>query len=111
MWHKNLSPNLKLLASTAPGLFVPLSRRHKVNALAIALSVMMLMTGVRVGNGKVLLHEMGSLRFAFAPQEAQKQRIVMLRHNDTAEGSRCAITSDSLLNDYSSYVEGERFLV
>ena len=110
MWHKNLSPNLKPLASTAPGLFVPLSRRHKVNALAIALSVMILMAGVRVGNGKVLLHEAGSLRFAFAAQEAQK-RIVMLRHNDTAEGSRCTITSDSLLDDYISYVEGERFLV
>lgn len=35
----------------------------------------------------------------------------MLRHNETAEGSRCTVTSDSLLDDYSSYVEGERFLV
>ena len=35
----------------------------------------------------------------------------MLRHSETAEGSRCTITSDSLLDDYSSYVEGERFLV
>ena len=35
----------------------------------------------------------------------------MLRHSDTSEGSRCTITSDSLLDDYSSYVEGERFLV
>jgi hypothetical protein len=47
---------------------------------------------------------------SFIPQIPQK-RIVLLRHNDTTEGSRCIITSDSLLDDYSSYVEGERFLV
>jgi hypothetical protein len=47
---------------------------------------------------------------SFIPQSAQK-RIVLLRHNETAEGSRCIVTSDSLLDDYSSYVEGERFLV
>lgn len=68
------------------------------------------MAGARIGHGKVSFPCAGSLRFASAPQEAQK-RIVLLRHNDTAEGSRCTITSDSLLDDYRSYVEGERFLV
>lgn len=40
-----------------------------------------------------------------------KKRIAALRHSDTLEGSRFTVTSDSPLNDYSSYVEGERFFV
>ena len=42
---------------------------------------------------------------------AQNKRIITARHNDTAEGSRFTLTSDSQIDDYSSYVEGERFLV
>jgi hypothetical protein len=111
MWHKNLSPNLKPVASTAPGLFAPLLLRHKHQALSIALSLFMLMTGASVGQGKSCsITQVRSPLPAFTRQEAQK-RLVLLRHSDTAEGSRCTITSDSLLDDYRSYVEGERFFV
>jgi hypothetical protein len=41
----------------------------------------------------------------------QHRRIISARRSDTPEGSRFTLTSDSPLDDYSSYVEGERFFV
>ncbi|MDT5061428.1 MAG: hypothetical protein QOH63_1887 [Acidobacteriota bacterium] len=41
----------------------------------------------------------------------QNKRIVAARRSDTPDGSRLTLTSDSPLDDYSSYVEGERFFV
>ncbi|MDQ3819590.1 MAG: hypothetical protein M3362_18195, partial [Acidobacteriota bacterium] len=46
-----------------------------------------------------------------AASQAKRTRIITLRHDDTTEGSRCTLTSDSQLSDYSSYVAGERFFV
>src|ERR1043165_3858069 len=106
MWHKNLSPNLKAFASTtiAPRLFAPTFRRQRALSILPVIALLIALAGVSYGGA--LFH--GSRAGArFIPQK----RIVMLRHNETAEGSRCTITSDSLLDDYSSYVEGERFLV
>lgn len=40
-----------------------------------------------------------------------KRRVVALRRKETAEGERLTLTSDSPLDDYSSYVEGERLFV
>jgi hypothetical protein len=41
----------------------------------------------------------------------QNKRIVAASRNDTPDGSRFTLTSDSPLDGYSSYVEGERFFV
>lgn len=41
----------------------------------------------------------------------QKKRLVAMRRTDTPDGSRFTFTSDSSLDDYSSYVEGTRFFV
>jgi hypothetical protein len=43
--------------------------------------------------------------------KSQIKHIVAARRSDTPEGSRFTLTSDSPLDDYSSYVEGERFFV
>lgn len=110
MWHKNLSPNLKALAPTASGRFPLLFRSYRVKALSISLSAAMLLALAPAGHGRVLPPPLNSGAETATAQIAPR-RIVTLRHNDTAEGSRCTVTSDSLLDDYSSYVEGERFLV
>jgi hypothetical protein len=46
-----------------------------------------------------------------SPARVDRKRLLMLRHNESAEGSRLTFTSDSPLDDYKSYVEGERFFV
>ncbi|HEX8843723.1 MAG TPA: hypothetical protein VF791_03715 [Pyrinomonadaceae bacterium] len=46
-----------------------------------------------------------------ATSHGTKKRIAPLRRSETQEGTRFTLTSDSLLGDYSSYVEGERFFV
>lgn len=61
----------------------------------------------------------GSVRTIAQPLQAsralsstpQRKRIVALRQSNTPDGSRLTVTSDSTLNDFSSYVEGERFFV
>lgn len=40
-----------------------------------------------------------------------KKRILMLRRNETPDGSRFTLTSDSPLDDYKSFAEGERICV
>ena len=40
-----------------------------------------------------------------------KARVVALRRKETVEGARLTLTSDAALDDYSSYVEGERLFV
>jgi hypothetical protein len=103
MWHKFFFPVLKsFFCGTAPG--------RKRRSLSAALSVVMLMAGAPPGQvkGQSPLTASGN---DYPVRQAAQKRVVMLRHSETAEGSRCTITSDSLLDDYSSYVEGERFLV
>jgi hypothetical protein len=41
----------------------------------------------------------------------QNKRIIATKLSDTPDGARFTLTSDSPLDDYSSYVEGERFFV
>ncbi len=43
--------------------------------------------------------------------EAHKKRILMLRRNETLDGERFTFMSDSSLDDYKSFVEGERICV
>jgi hypothetical protein len=45
-----------------------------------------------------------------APKPAN-MRVVALRQRETKEGARLTLTSDAPLDDYSSYVEGERLFV
>jgi hypothetical protein len=43
--------------------------------------------------------------------EAYKKRVLMLRRNETPDGERFTFTSDTSLDDYKSFVEGERIYV
>lgn len=76
--------------------------------MSLLLSATTLIALAHVSYGRVLLPLSGA---GYSASQIAQKRVVLLRHSDTAEGSRCTITSDSLLDDYSSYVEGERFLV
>jgi hypothetical protein len=40
-----------------------------------------------------------------------RKRVITLRRRDTSEGSRLTFTSDAPLDDYKSYVEGERLFI
>lgn len=55
---------------------------------------------------------------AFAAQAAassdlapRKKRVVALKRTETPDGARFTLTSDSALDDYKSYAEGERLFV
>ncbi len=41
----------------------------------------------------------------------QRKRVVVLRRSETTDGARFTLTSDSPLDDYRSYAEGERLVV
>jgi hypothetical protein len=41
----------------------------------------------------------------------QRKRVVVLRRSETQDGARFTLTSDSVLDDYRSYAEGERLIV
>ena len=41
----------------------------------------------------------------------QRRRVVVLRRSETEDGARFTLTSDSPLDDYRSYAEGERLVV
>jgi len=45
------------------------------------------------------------------PTNHPKRRLLALRRSETPEGERLTLTSDTPLDDYRSYVEGERFIV
>ena len=110
MWHKIVSPVLNSLNSTtARHLFVSLQcRKHRY--LSGSVCALILLVGAMFNNRSVSQTLTDSNALATASQ-AKAKRIVTLRHNDTMEGSRCTLTSDAQLGDYSSYVEGERFFV
>jgi len=99
-WH---APLPALCASTL--------KVRGAHLLLTCISVLLLFTGVSVSAiGRQRPRALsGSATLSFAQRE--RKRVVTLRHNDTTEGSRCLITSDTPLDDYSSYVEGERFIV
>jgi hypothetical protein len=46
-----------------------------------------------------------------SPSKPYKKRILMLRRNETPDGSRFTLMSDSPLDDYKSFAEGERICV
>ena len=57
---------------------------------------------------------LGSLapRAVAAPADVpQRKRVVALRRSETPDGARFTLVSDSVLDDYKSYAEGERLLV
>src|SRR5215213_9230660 len=41
----------------------------------------------------------------------QRKRVVVLRRSETVDGARFTLTSDSVLDDYRSYAEGDRLVV
>jgi hypothetical protein len=45
------------------------------------------------------------------PDATQGRRVVALRRSETPDGARFTLTSDSSLDDYRSYAEGERLFV
>jgi hypothetical protein len=51
-----------------------------------------------------------SVTAASAPQPLNR-RVIALRRKETSGGARLTLTSDSPLDDYSSYVEGERLFI
>ena len=112
MWHKIVSPVLNPLNSTtARGLFVsPRCRKHRYLSFSVCVLNLLACASAIFNDRSVAqtLTDSGALATA---SQAKAKRIVTLRHNDTTEGSRCTVTSDSQLDNYSSYVEGERFFV
>lgn len=97
MRHHPLPPSLTFLSSAlACALFWPLAatsadaRRSRVR-------------GVRPS---LLFSQELSL-----PATTQKRRLLALRRSETPEGVRLTLTSDTSLDDYRAYVEGERFFV
>ena len=48
---------------------------------------------------------------ASTPDAPQRKRVVVLRRSETGDGARFTLTSDSPLDDYRSYAEGERLVV
>lgn len=92
MWRKNFPPSLPTLA---------------VFALASGLSVLAhaWSLGPRISRTHAVEGPDSSLT------RRQQKRFVMLKHGSTPDGARVIFTSDQLLEDYNSYVEGERFYV
>jgi hypothetical protein len=45
------------------------------------------------------------------PAKQQKKRILALRRSETPDGVRLTLVSDTPLDDYRAYVEGERFFI
>ena len=41
----------------------------------------------------------------------QRKRVIALRRSETEDGARFTLTSDTVLDDYKSYAEGERLFV
>ena len=51
-------------------------------------------------------------RAAASPADVpQRKRVVALRRSETPDGARFTLTSDSALDDYRSYAEGERLFI
>lgn len=89
---------------------------HALSAPASALiSTLILLTGMSAGtltnNGEGAQTLKSSCTPSAATSHPRNKRILAVRHNDLPDSSRFTLTSDSPLDDYSSYVEGERFFV
>src|SRR5829696_6277090 len=51
-------------------------------------------------------------RAAASPMDVPaSKRVIALRRSETSDGARFTLTSDSVLDDYKSYAEGERLFV
>lgn len=97
MRHSPLPPALTFLCST----------------LAYALLLSMLAT-TRADAGTRRCRVLQSLPLPqelSIPTNRPKRRLLSLRRSETPEGVRLTLTSDAPLDDYRSYVEGERFIV
>jgi hypothetical protein len=61
-------------------------------------------------NGDCLSPPLSAFQTASLPTN-QQRRILAFRRSETPDGVRLTLTSDTPLDDYRSYVEGERFFV
>ncbi len=59
----------------------------------------------------VLLPAVPSRAAASSSDVPRRKRVITLRRSETSDGARFRLTSDSVLDDYKSYVEGERLFV
>jgi hypothetical protein len=66
--------------------------------------------GVRAASCRGLL-SMTAPAATSSPSRPDKKRVLTLRRNETPDGSRFTLTSDSPLDDYKSFAEGERICV
>jgi hypothetical protein len=62
-------------------------------------------------DGCHLSHTFSNFQTLSIPTNRPKRRILSLRRSETPDGVRLTLTSDAPLDDYRSYVEGERFFV
>jgi hypothetical protein len=87
------------------------SRRHR-RAFVASLLLFALITSMdaQAAIGSRLLRLTNPAAVSSSPGMDRK-RIVMLRRNETPEGSRFTLTSDSPLTDYKSFVEAERVCI
>jgi hypothetical protein len=67
--------------------------------------------GTATNNGEGAQTLKSPCALSAASSQSHNKRILAVRHNDLPDGARFTLTSDSQLDDYSSYVEGERFFV
>ena len=85
--------------------------RRRVFVASLLLSA--LSTGVDAQVGRSSRHgSISSMASTALPlPEPHRKRLVTFRRNETPEGSRFTLTSDSPLDDYRSFAEGERICV
>lgn len=96
MRHKSLPPALTFLSATLACvlllLFTATSADARINVRSVRPSL-------------TISQELS------IPANSPRRRLLSLRRSDTSDGARLTLTSDTALDDYRSYVEGERFFV
>jgi hypothetical protein len=89
------------------------NRSHSAFVTFVLLSSFVMGTGARAASHDLLSATDGTAAAAVirSLRQANKKRILMLRRNEVPDGARFTLMSDSPLDDYKSFAEGERICV
>ena len=97
-------------ARTAPVKLSPMARRRPARALVASLLLPIFIPGTAAPAAR--RHASLQPASPAAPRaQPRVRRIVTLRRGETPDGARLTLTSDTPLDDYKSYAEGERLFV
>jgi hypothetical protein len=84
-------------------------RRQRLRVISLILLTLCSNSGMPAASSRT--HSVPKPSAALTAPGTDRKRLIMLRRNDEPEGARFTLMSDSTLDDYKSFAEGERLCV